>query len=112
MLPSFFRQSVTRIRPGTKTVRGSSVPDWDNSSTTIITGCSIQPASTSVSQDGRVLGLLDGLTAFLPAGSDVMAGDRILYNGQTYKINGEPRIWLSATGSLDNIQLNLERWSG
>ena len=112
MLPSFFRHSVTRIRPGTKDVRGSSVPDWDNSTTAIIAGCSVQPASTSLSQDGRVLGLLDGLTAFLPAGSDVMAGDRILYDGQLYKINGEPRIWPSASGGLDNIQLNLERWSG
>lgn len=112
MLPSFFRQSVTRIRPGTKTVRGASVPDWNNTTTATIEGCSVQPASTSLSQDGRVLGLLDGLMAYLPAGSDVQAGDRILYNGQMYQINGDPRIWPSASGSMDNIQLNLERWSG
>lgn len=112
MLPSFFRQSITRIRPGTKTVRGSDVPDWDNVSTLVITGCSVQPASTLLSQDGRVLGIADSYTAYLPADADVMAGDRIQVGSDIYTINGEPRVWLSATGGLDNIQLALERWSG
>lgn len=112
MLPSFMRQTVMRIRPGTKTVRGSSVPDWENTTTAIITGCSVQPASTSLSQDGRVLGLFDGLTVYAPANADVQAGDHISYGGQIYAINGEPRRWPSATGGLDHVQLNLERWSG
>lgn len=112
MLPSFFRQTIIRIRPGVKTLRGSEVPDWSNVTRAIIDGCSVQPAGTSLSQDGRVLALTDGLTAYLPADADVKAGDRIEYAGETYTINGEPRVWASATGNLDNIQLSLERWSG
>lgn len=112
MLPSFFRQTITRIRPGVKQVRGSSVPDWEHASTLVINGCSIQPASTSLSQDGRVLGIADAITAYLPAGSDVAAGDRIQFGSDIYTINGAPRVWPSATGGLDNIQLALERWSG
>lgn len=112
MLPSFMRQTIIRVRPGTKTLRGSEVPDWTNATRAIIPGCSVQPASTSLSQDGRVLAITDGLTAYIPADADVKAGDRIEYAGDTYTINGAPRVWPSASGGLDNIQLNLERWSG
>lgn len=112
MLPSFFRQQITRIRPGVKTLRGSDVPDWSNATSLVIAGCSVQPAGTSLSQDGRVLGTTDGLTAYIPANADVQAGDRIEYAGEVYTINGVPRAWPSATGGLDHIQLNLERWSG
>ena len=112
MLPTFMRQSINRIRPGIKTLRGSEVPDWAQATTLTISGCSVQPASSSLSQDGRVLALTDGLTAYIPAGSDVKAGDRIEYGGELYTINGAPRVWPSASGGLDHIQLNLERWSG
>ena len=112
MVPSFARQTIIRIRPGVKTLRGSDVPDWANVTRAIIPGCSVQPAGTSLSQDGRVLAIQDGLTAYLPPDADVKAGDRIEYAGETYTINGEPRVWPSATGNLDNLQLNLQRWSG
>lgn len=111
-LPTFFRQSITRIRPGVKTLRGSDVPDWSNATTLEISDCSVQPAGTSLSMDGRVLALTDGLTAYVPANADIQAGDRIGYGGDTYTINGAPRVWPSASGGLDHIQLSLERWSG
>lgn len=109
---SFMTESITRLRPGTKTVRGSSVPDWSKATQSTISGCSIQPASTSLSQDGRILGITEGLTAYIPAGSDVLASDRIIYDGNTYIINGEPKAWTSPSGAVSNIQLQLERWSG
>lgn len=112
MLPSFFRQSITRIRPGIKVLRGSEVPDWTTATTATINECSVQPAGTSLSTDGRVLALTDGLTAYVPANADIQAGDRIEYAGEVYTINGSPRVWPSASGGLDHLQLNLERWSG
>lgn len=112
MLPSFCRQTIIRIRPGTKTSRGSDVPDWSNVETLAIKGCSVQPAGTSLSQDGRNQGTTDGLTAYIPPGSDVKAGDRIEYAGEVYTITGEPRTWVSATGGRDHIMLNLSRWYG
>lgn len=109
---SFFTESITRKRAGTKTVRGTSVPDWSKTTDITISNCTVQPASTSLSQDGRVLGISEGLTAYLPVNADVIAGDRIVYGGNTYTINGEPKIWTSPTGNLSNMQLQLERWSG
>lgn len=113
MLPSWCSQSITRVRPGTKTVRGADAPDWDSTkvSELTITGCSIQLASTSLSLDGRVLGISDGLTVYCPEGSDVRAGDHIVANGQIYEIQGEPRAWTGAF-TRSHVQLNLIRWEG
>ena len=112
MLLSFFRQTVTRIRPGLKSLRGTIVPDWENATSLDIPGCSVQPAGTSLSQDGRILGISDGMTAYLPADADVQSGDHIQYEDKVYTIMGDPRVWPSASGTLDHIELNLERWSG
>lgn len=113
MLPSFCNQEITRVRPGQRTVRGSVIPDWSPEAVTElkIKGCSIQPATTSLTQDGRVLGINEALTAYLPEGSDVKAGDRIVFEGDTFTINGDPKAWPGAR-SLSNIQLNLVRWEG
>lgn len=112
MLPSFFTQEVKRIRPTTKTVRGSIVPDWNNTTDETIKGCSVQPSTTSLSQDGRVLGIAESFTLYMPSDADVQAGDRITYAGSTYTVSGVPRPWKSPTGALSNLQVTLERWDG
>lgn len=112
MLPSWARQEIIIIRPNVIDKRGSEVFDWDNPiSETLVTGCSVQPTTTSLSQDGRVLGIMEGWTAYIPEGTDVKAGDHIVFDGETYEINGEPKKW---TGPLvtSHILLNLRRWEG
>ena len=112
MLPSFANQTIDVVRPKTTTTsRGSTVPDWSDTMKTTVTGCSIQPASTSLSQDGRVLGINDGWTAYVPEGTDVKAGDRIEFDGQTFEINGAPRKW-TGPSRTSHIQLNLVRREG
>ena len=110
-LISFWNQSITRLRPGETTARGSTIYDWSNPASLEISGCSVQPASTSLSHDGRVQGITDGLTVYAPVDSDVKPGDRIVFGGNTYTINGDPLIWPGA-GKLAHIQLNLVRWRG
>lgn len=109
---SFFTDSIVRLRPGTRESRGSTIFDWSDPNELTIDGCNVQPAATGLSQDGRVLGINEGLTAFVPLGADIQASDRILYDGNIYTINGEPANWRSPSGRLNNMQLNLERWSG
>lgn len=111
MLPTFCSQSITRLRPGTTTSRGSTIPDWNHATSATISGCSVQPSTTSLSEDGRVLGISDRWTAYLPEGSDVQAGDRIVFEGQTFTIDGEPRVW-TGPFTRSNIQLSLIRWEG
>ena len=112
MLPSWFRQTVTRIRPGTKTSRGSEIPDWDHAESVTVTGCHVQPSSTSLSQDGRVLGIEDSFTLYMPLDADVQEGDKIVHNGEEYIVAGVPRPWVSPTGGLSNLQVTIERWKG
>lgn len=110
LLP-FWHQSIERIRPGEKEERGSTIPDWDNSSTATIEHCLVQPGTTILSQDGRVLGIQDGLTVCAPADADIKEGDRIRYDGDVYIIDGRPLVWKNV-GRLEHMKLNLQRWTG
>ena len=111
MLPSFCKDTVTRVRPATKTVRGSDIPDWDNASRKGIMGCSMQPATTSLSEDGRVLGITDLYTLFAPPNADIKAGDRIEYNNKVYEIDGDVRVFPGAL-RLAHIEVTLRRNNG
>ena len=111
MLPSFCSEIVYRLRPGTKYERDSAIPDWNNPDRLRIEGCSIQPSATSSYMDGRVMGISESLTAYLPEDADVKAGDRIEYKGEAYTIMGEPKSW-KGVRNLSNMQLNLSRWTG
>ena len=111
-LPSFAAETVTRLRPKETTVRGSTIADWDHLDELNISGCLMQPGSTTLSMDGRELGISEGFTAYFPPGSDVQAGDRIRYEGKTYTIMGEVKPWKSPTGLVSNLQAALERWYG
>lgn len=112
MLPSFCKQTITVVRPSTKEVRGSVVRDFDNPiSSTDVTGCSVQPATTSLSEDGRVLGISEGYTAYVPITADVKEGDHIIFEGETYEIDGVPKHWVGAL-YIEHYVLNLKRWEG
>lgn len=117
MLPSFCKDTVKRIRPGTKSSRGSTIPDWNNTTTVKIEGCSMQPASTSLSQDGRVLGITDTYTLFAPPTADIRPGDHIIYHHPIcgdleYEIDGDVPFQPSATGRLDHLNIRLKRYQG
>ena len=112
MLPSWASETVIRLRPSTRVVRGSPILDWNNPEQMEISGCSIQPASTALTQDGRIQGISEGYTCYLPPGSDVRAGDRIRFDENDYTINGKPENWRSPTGRVSSLPLQVERWRG
>ena len=112
MLPSFCKDVVTRLRPKTTESRGKTVPDWNvPPDYEEIDGCSMQPASTSLSTDGRVLGISDLYTLYAPSDADIEAGDRIEFNGLIYEIDGDVRVQPTAC-RLDHIAVNLRRYNG
>lgn len=111
MLLERWHTIITRIRPGVKTERGSDVPDWENAERLAVEHCLVQPASTSLSQDGRILGVTDGLTVCAPVDSDILPGDWIEYRGDIYIIDGDPQLWVGV-GKLDHMKINLMRWRG
>ena len=114
MIPSFSNQSITRIRPGTKNVRGTIVEDWSSTTITelVISPVLVQPSQSSISLDGRVLGITDSYTVFCNINVDVIAGDRIVFENQTYTVNEEPRTWNSPSGNVSNKQFTMIRYKG
>lgn len=71
----------------------------------------MQPATTSLSEDGRVLGISDIYTLFAPPDADITAGDRVEFNGLTYTVEGDVRIQPAAQ-RLEHIQISLRRYHG
>lgn len=112
MVATFANDTISVIRPSLKSVRGTTLFDWGNTTQRYVSNCSFQPAGTSLSLDGRVLGITDGATCYCPEGADVQEGDRVVFDGKTYTINGAPRKWTSPSGLRSNVLLNLEEWSG
>ena len=111
MLPSFCTQEVKRIRPSTKESRGSMILDWSNTTNLTIEGCSMQPASTTLSEDGRVLGISDLYTLFTPPDADIDAGDRIEFEGKTFTVVGDVRVQPAAS-RIQHKEISLRRYHG
>ena len=113
-LLSFFNQTITRIRPGTMTERGTTYPDWseDKVTTVNITNCCITWKATNMSTDGRVLGISDTKVLYAPLDADIKAGDRVKQGEETYEIEGTPEDWNSPTGALNHYEITLKRYEG
>lgn len=114
MLPSFCTETVSRLRAPYASDRygnEASTRDWSLATSVTITGCSVQPmigAETLVDRDA----VENRWILYGPPGIDVVATDRIVHKGITYEVQSDIRRWPSATGALDNTQLELERVDG
>lgn len=112
MIPSFCKQTITRLRASKKDSRGSLVYDWTNPEELIIADCSVQPVSGIVSNDGRVLAVNSTYMVYVNPNTDVHAGDRILYNNSIFSVDEEPQIWESPTGRVSSLQFNMTTYKG
>jgi len=106
------RDSVTVIRPVAKTVRGSTVPDWDNATTHVVSRVQVTAAATQQDRDGRVVNVADGRTLRAMYDADVQPGDRVVYEGETYEVDGEVFHSKSPTGRVSSTRCALRRWEG
>lgn len=112
MIPSWASQSITRLRAGIKIERGSEVPDWSTATSITISPASVQPAASSISIDGRVLGMNDSYAVYCNVDADVRAGDHIVFEDKTFLVMEDPRVWHSPTGRVSNLQFTMTRWQG
>jgi len=106
------RDSVTVVRPSSKTVRGSTVPDWDNASEHVVNRVQVTAASTQQNRDGRVVNVADGRTLRAMYDADVKPGDRVVFEGETYEVDGEVYHTPSPTGRVSSTRCTLRRWEG
>lgn len=112
MLPSFCSQSIVRKRAGVTQSRGSDIPNWNTATSATISPVSVQPSSSTVSLDGRVLGVSDSWTVYCNPDVDVVEGDHIEFDGETYLVNEAPRKWTSPSGLVSSLQFTMVRYDG
>ena len=109
---SFMNETVTVIRPASKTVRGSTVPDWDNATEHQLARCQVTAASTQQDRGGRVVNVSDRRTLRAPYDADILPGDRVRWNGEVYEVDGEVFHSKSPTGRVSTTRCALQRWEG
>lgn len=99
--------TVTRLR------RSDDLPPRDNfgnlqgsDDELDIDGCSVQPTASSESTDTGEL-VITNLTVYLPAGTDLLATDRVRWLGDVYAVDGQPAFWHDDLGDDDHVQAQL-----
>ena len=114
MIPSFWRDTIAILRaplvtdeygtPGTER-------DWAHPTTTTVATCSVQPLASSEYELGR-----EAVTVrwriYAPRGTDIRAGDRVTFDGETYEADGDGQEWPSPSGELDHVEALMKRREG
>lgn len=107
--------TIVIVRPAGLDWQGD--PTGDPAETTV-TGCMIEPAgsaSQAASQENSAGGdtVITGAQAWLPAGTDIRATDRVrLADGNVYAVDGRPSRWHDDTGTEDHVQAQLRLTEG
>ena len=109
---SFFRDTVTRLRAPIESKNGSDYFDWTQAAELVITNVQVTAQSTSRDFEGRVLNVSDRRTLRAAYDADIKAGDRIVWQGETYEVEGEVFHTKSPSGRVSSTRCTLVRWDG
>ena len=109
---SFMKDSVTVKRAPIKIKNGMQYFDWSESVDTQVSNVQVTAQASSRDFDGRVLNVSDRRTLRAPYDADIMAGDRIVWNGETYEVEGEVYHTKSPTGRVSSTRCTLVRFEG
>ena len=108
---SFWNQTVTVLRAQTVNKNGMEVFDWENAVQHTEEHCQITAQATTREYD-RTLQVPDHRTLRAPYDADIQAGDRIVWNGDTYEIEGMVFHTASPAGGASSTRCTLARWEG
>lgn len=109
---SFFRDSVTILRAPIATKNGGQYRDWDHAESFVIKRVQVTAGGTSQAVDGRLLNINDSRTLRADYSADIQEGDRVVYKGVTYEVDGEVFHTQSPTGRASSTRCRLTRWTG
>lgn len=111
-----FNQSVVRLRAGERTDRGgNTVPDWSNPTSLTVTGLNIQPNSQGETVDEQRNAVITGYRVQSAEGTapDIRAADRIVWNEETYEVDGEVARWPDLfVDAVHHIEFVMKRATG
>lgn len=76
----------------TEDAYGNPVRNWATASSVTVPGCSVQPVTGDEVTVGRDT-VVPRWRLFAPDGTDVLASDRVDWQGGSYDVDGEPQRW-------------------
>lgn len=89
--------------------KGNQIRDWTTATTSSSPYAYVQPVSSDendLNQDR----IVSRWRIFLPSAADVLATDRIVFDGETYQIDGEVQTW--DTGRPHHAEAYLKKVAG
>jgi hypothetical protein len=87
-------ETVTRLRATTSTGRyGDPDRDWANPAELAITGCVVAPRDPQEDRENGREAVIVGFNVYAPAGTSVLATDRLRVRGQDQIVDGETGVW-------------------
>ena len=106
--------TVTVVRAPLATGRyGGQTRDWTNAVRTPYPGVCVQPVSSTEDVRDREL-LIGKYTLFTSRGQDIdlLATDRVEWNGLTLQVDGDPNRWPAPGGGVHHVEASLKQVSG
>lgn len=76
----------------TEDAHGNPIRNWGSATETTVTGCSVQPIVGDEATVGRDT-IVSRWTLYAPDGVDLVASDRVRYDGAVYDVDGEVQRW-------------------
>jgi len=110
-LETFLTSTVTILTPAwvTSARYNSERADWDHASEVDTTGW-LTETSTSEDLNGRDA-IVTGWRLFLPAGTEITGSDRVVVDGATFEVEGQPHSATTPAGE-HHVEVSLRRVVG
>lgn len=109
---SFMRDKVTVRRAPMAIKNGAEYRDWSRAEDTVLNNVQVTAQATSRTFGGRVEQVTDRRTLRARYDADIRPGDRIVWNGEDYEIDGEVFHAKSPSGRVSSTRCTLVRWEG
>lgn len=109
---SFMKDTVTVLRAPIIEKNGMEKRDWTNADEFEVTDVMVTSQNTSRDFEDRTLQVSDRRTLRANYDADIKAGDRIVWNGSTYEVEGDVFHTKSPTDRVSSTRCTLVRWVG
>lgn len=109
---SFMRDSVTIRRAPLAAKNGMEYRNWSQAIEHVVRNVQVTAQGTSRDFEGRTEQASDRRTLRARYDADIQTGDRVIWHGETYEVDGEVFHTKSPTGRVSSTRCSLVRWCG
>ena len=101
-------EAISQVRRSSVSTDSYGQPVFTTTTTSVNALVSARVSGTNF--DADQITVTDGLTIYLPSGTDVQDDDKFIIRGKTYEVDGEAFDWRDGLGSWSpGVVVNLQR---